>query len=75
MWHENGRKKMQGYFNAGKKHGVITSWHLNGEKWHARAYENGQPVGLWKSWDNQGKLIEETIHSSHPDENQSLGTQ
>ena len=72
MWYENGRKKLEGTFMQGEKHGHEISWHLNGMKWHQRKYYHGKPVGSWKSWDDSGILLNEINHDSMSEHNQSV---
>jgi antitoxin component YwqK of YwqJK toxin-antitoxin module len=59
MWYQNGRKKMEGNYENGKKHGLSTMWHLNGSKWREQKHIQGEPSGYWRTWDERGELIEE----------------
>ena len=71
MWYENGRKRMEGIYDNGQKHGRSMSWHPNGTKWQNKFYYLGQPRGTWLTWDARGNLLSKEIHEKPSDENAS----
>jgi antitoxin component YwqK of YwqJK toxin-antitoxin module len=64
MWYSNGKRKIEGNYEEGKKHGLSTMWHLNGVKWKEQSHDNGNPSGTWRTWDSRGKLVESIDHRS-----------
>ncbi len=71
MWYETGRKRLEGSYDKGKKHGKSIAWHPNGVKWQIKDYSFGNPTGIWKKWDEQGNLISEVSHVEQTEENAS----
>ena len=45
-WYDNGQKRIEGYYNDGKKEGLHTEWETNGWKEIERNYKNGKLHGL-----------------------------
>ncbi len=58
-WHENGQKKVEGYYKDGKPDGLIIGWHENGQKEVEANYKDGNMEGLYLRWHENGeKFIE-----------------
>jgi antitoxin component YwqK of YwqJK toxin-antitoxin module len=58
MWYPNGKKKIEGIYEDGQKHGLSTIWHLNGAKWKEQSHNYGEPSGIWRTWNENGVLTE-----------------
>ena len=71
MWYENGRKRIEGSYENGLKHGRSIAWHQNGVKWQQKSYHLGNPVGKWKTWDKKGILTSEVSHGEISERNTS----
>jgi antitoxin component YwqK of YwqJK toxin-antitoxin module len=64
MWYPNGKRKIEGNYLEGKKHGLSTMWHLNGAKWKEQTHQDGKPSGTWRIWNDNGELQESIDHGS-----------
>ena len=57
LWHENGQKKSEGAFKAGKMEGLYTRWHENGQKKQEstiKASKEGESA-TYAYWDENGQ--------------------
>lgn len=44
-FHDNGVKRVEGYYKDDERHGRWNSWHSNGKLWSIAEYKNGQLDG------------------------------
>lgn len=61
-WHENGNKKSEVTYVAGKRDGKWIDWYDNGKKLAERKYVSGKPDGKWISWHENGKKSAEKTY-------------
>ena len=48
-----GRKRTEGTFKDGKKHGLVTMWHENGQKEREYTFNDDKEISK-KEWDRDG---------------------
>ena len=54
LW-KNGKKRDEGNYKDGKKHGLWIAWHENGKKHVEVKIKDGKYDGLWTAWHENGK--------------------
>ena len=54
LW-KNGKKRDEGNYKDGKKHGLWIAWHENGKKHVEVKAKDGKYDGLWTAWHENGK--------------------
>jgi antitoxin component YwqK of YwqJK toxin-antitoxin module len=56
VYYQNGKKKMDGAYNAdNKKHGKWTYWREDGKVWSEGYFFEGKDDGMRKTWHENGK--------------------
>jgi antitoxin component YwqK of YwqJK toxin-antitoxin module len=55
VWHENGKKSIEGNYKDGKVYGEWNTWYENGKKKFEINYKDGNLDGEWNVWHENGK--------------------
>jgi len=56
-WYDDGSRKSEAPYVAGRLDGVYRSWHPSGEEALEGPYVDGNLEGTWRQWDDHGTLL------------------
>ena len=54
IYHDNGKKCEEGFYEDGKREGECITYYENGEKELVGYFKKGRPTGIWMYWDKDG---------------------
>ena len=64
-YYDNGQKKLEIDYKAGKKDGKWSQWNEDGQIDQENSYKDGKYHGMSYYWDIDGNLIAQTLHSNN----------
>ena len=62
-WHKNGKRQVEGAYDAGAMSGHFTYWHPNGQKSSEGDFAAGKRDGRWQYWNTQGFKTAEAVYA------------